>query len=160
MVKFEMQINEDILKNILKEPIRKCGYKLIDIRFVNRSSEKIVQVFIFHSQGIEFNDCEKINNLVLDIISNKNLCLQDYTLEVSSPGIFMQLLKPEHFRIFKGKRIKVEFLKKFQGYKFATGNIINCYEDGIKLKMFNPIGGLHIPFSKISKANLEPENDI
>tara|TARA_B100000700_G_scaffold253262_1_gene285014 strand:+ start:275 stop:742 length:468 start_codon:yes stop_codon:yes gene_type:complete len=155
-----MTINKDIILNILKGPIKQCGYKLLDINFVNHNTEKIVQIFIYRAQGIDFKDCEKVNNLALGLISTEKLCLQDYTLEISSPGIFMKLSKPEHYRIFRGKRIKIELLKEFQGYKFATGNIDNCFEDGIKLKMDNLKDSIHIPFSVISKANLEPEFTI
>ena len=85
----------------------------------------------------------------------------DYqTLEISSPGIFMKLNKPEHFKIFKGKRINVKLLKKFQGYNIATGNIVKYSKKGISLKRGYKSENFNIPFSCISKANFEPEIKI
>ncbi len=72
----------------------------------------------------------------------------------------MRLRKPEHFQIFKGKRIKVKLFQKIQGLKTATGNIIKSNKEGVSLKIVNTNNCIQIPFSHISKANLEPEIKI
>ena len=92
-------------------------------------------------------------------MSNEGI-LDYQTLEISSPGIFMKLNKPEHFKIFKGKRIKVKLQQNIKGYKIVTGIIAKCSREGINLKMRNIRESLKIPFSYISKANLEPEIKI
>jgi len=155
-----MGIDEDQLLRLLDIPIKNTGYNLLDIKLFNRNSDKIIQLFIYQPQGIEIDDCIKVNNLASEIIINEGLSLDNYTLEISSPGIFMKLYKPEHFKIFRGKRIKVKFLERIQGFKTATGKILKCTENGIRLKIFSSREDIHIPFSKIHKANLEPEINI
>ena len=154
-----MQIDEEHLLKILALPIKKEGYKLLDIQFCNKGSEKKIKLFIYQPKGIEIEDCIKVNNLASECMKNEGL-LDNQTLEISSPGIFMKLNKPEHFKTFKGKRIKVKLLQKINGYKIATGNIFKCSEKGIHLKNGNTKEDLNIPFSYISEANLEPKLKI
>ena len=154
-----MQLDEEHLFKLLALPIKKKGYNLLEIKFCNKGPEEIIQLFIYKHQGIEIEDCIKVNNLTKEFLKNEEI-LDHKALEISSPGIFMKLNKQEHFKIFKGKRIKVKLLQKIQGYKIATGNIVTYSENGISLKMENKSKNLHIPFSNISKANLEPEIKI
>tara|TARA_B100000700_G_C15019867_1_gene845160 strand:+ start:657 stop:1130 length:474 start_codon:yes stop_codon:yes gene_type:complete len=152
-----MKTNEENVYEILDTPIKKFGYNLIDIKFNNRNCDKIIQLFIYHTKGIGFNDCEKVNNLAWDLMYEKGIISENHILEISSPGIFMKLDKPEHYKIFKGKRIKVKLLKNLNGVKIAIGHIDNCTENGIHLKMDDPKKMFHIPFTQISEANLEPK---
>jgi len=154
-----MIIDEEHLLKLLAIPIKNKGYNLLEIKFCKRGSERVIKLFIYKPQGIEIGDCIKVNNLVSEFMKKEGF-LDNQTLEISSPGIFMKLKKPEHFKIFKGKRIKVKFLQKIQGYKNATGDIVKCSEKGISLNIKNTREGLQIPFSYISNANLEPEIKI
>ena len=51
-------------------------------------------------------------------------------------------------------------MQKIKGYKMAIGNIVNCTENGINLKMDVLGECIRIPYSLICKANLEPEISI
>ena len=152
-----MKLNEKHLLKLLSLPIKKKGYHLLEIKCINQGAEKIIQLFIFRSIGIEIEDCIKVNNIATKTMINSGLILDDHTLEISSPGIFMKLNKPEHFQIFKGKKIKVKLHHEFKGIKIASGNISSCTGKGINLELVNSREDIHIPFSKICKANLEPE---
>ena len=145
---------------ILTIPIKKEGFELVDISIVKNGSEKILQLFIHCPEGIEMQDCVTVNQITIGILKNFNPILENFTLEISSPGIFRKLDKPEHFEIFKGKRIKVKLLQKMDGTKNLIGNIEECHEKGILLKTTNKNKELLIPFSQITKANLEPELNI
>jgi len=154
-----MLLDEEHLLKLLALPIKKKGYNLLEIKFCNRGSERIIKLFIYRPQGIDIEDCVKVNNLASEFMKKEGF-LDNHTLEISSPGIFMKLNKPEHFMLFKGKRIKVKLLQKIQGYKIAIGNIVKCSDRGISLNIENKREGLKIPFSYISNANLEPEIKI
>ena len=81
-------------------------------------------------------------------------------LEVSSPGIFRKLKTSEHFKAFKGQRIKVRLQQKIQGIKNTVGKLEECSEEEIHLILETDGSELVIPISQITKANLEPILDF
>lgn len=155
-----MEFCEKNLIKILHLPIKNRGYELLDVTFNKRGSERIIQLFIYSPHGIDIDDCVNVNELASDIIDNSGNIFKNYTLEISSPGIYRPLKKPEHFKIFMGKRIKVILQKKIQGFKIVIGNIEKCSEEGITMKIENIRKILDIPFRQIDRANLEPDIKI
>ena len=77
-------------------------------------------------------------------------------LEVSSPGIFRKLKTPDHFKSSTGKRIKVHFQKKIEGLMTVTGDLQKCDEETICVQPDKKCSDLIIPYSLITRANLEP----
>ena len=77
-------------------------------------------------------------------------------LEVSSPGIFRKLKTPDHFKSSTGKRIKIHLQKKIEGLITVTGDLQNCDEETICILPDTNGSDMIIPYSLISRANLEP----
>jgi len=151
-----MDIQEKNLIRILSLPIKNEGYKLLEVKFFGNGPENIIQLVIYNDQGVDIEDCVKIHDIANEIITNYAQINENFTLEVSSPGIFKELKKPEHFKIFKGKRIKIKLKQKIQGISTALGEISDSSLEGINLNIENINKTIIIPFSLISKANLEP----
>ena len=77
-------------------------------------------------------------------------------LEVSSPGIFRKLKTPDHFKSSTGKRIKVHLNKKFEGLNTVIGDLQKCDDSAICILKDTNGPDMIIPYSLISRANLEP----
>ena len=151
-----MEVEECNLLKLLSSPIDNEGYELLEVKFAKNDQINTIKLFIFHEQGIDIEDCVTVSQIAKGIIENNYPIYDNFTLEVSSPGIFRELKFPKHFNIYKGKRIKVKLKQKIQGIKIAFGKVKEIYQDGIILKIENANKTIIIPFSLISKANLEP----
>ena len=152
-----MAHTEEKLVNLLAVPIKNKGYELVDLEYNRHGSQQIIQLFIDNPNGIGIDDCVAVNQVVQGIMDSEEPISEAYTIEVSSPGIFRKLKTAEHYKTFTGQRINVRLQQKIQGVKNAVGKLEECTEKGIRLKLETGGSELVIPFSLITKANLEPK---
>ena len=78
--------------------------------------------------------------------------LQDYSLEVSSPGPDRPLAKPEHFRRYVGRRVRVRTREPIDGAKSFSGELVEAADDAVSVAA--DAGIVRIPFADIHKSNL------
>ena len=82
-----------------------------------------LRLYIDHPDGVNLELCERATRQLGDL-------LVDYSLEVSSPGAERPLTKPEHFRRFRGRRVRVRTEEELAGRRSFTGTIADADEDG------------------------------
>ena len=148
----------ELLRIRLNPVIEDLGYELYDLEDLHHQGQRILRVSIDHEQGIQLEDCVRIDQMLQKLFDENDPIEEAYTLEVSSPGIFRVLSNPEHFRRFTGERIKIRLKKKINGMRQAIGKLCSSTEDGIQFLPENESEeGLFIAYGNISKARLEPE---
>jgi len=148
----------ELLRIRLNPAIEDLGYELYDLEDLQYQGQRILRVSIDHEQGIQLEDCVRIDQKLHKLLDENNPIEEAYTLEVSSPGIYRVLNNPEHFRRFSGERIKIRLKKKINGMRQAIGKLCSSTEDGIQFLPENESKeGLFITYENISKARLEPE---
>ena len=104
-------IEEKVTK--LVEPIiENLGYELYDVEYAKEGKNYFLRIFIDKPEGIDLNDCEKVNNEITDILDEANYIKEQYFLEVSSPGIEKILRKDKHLEQNKGSEIHIKLFKK------------------------------------------------
>ena len=148
----------ELLRIRLNPIIEDLGYELYDLEDLQYQGQRILRVSIDHEQGIQLEDCVRIDLMLQKLFEDNDPMEEAYTLEVSSPGIFRVLKNPEHFRRFTGERIKIRLKKKINGMRQVIGKLCSSTDDGIQFLPENESEeGLFIAYGNISKARLEPE---
>ena len=147
---------EQKIISLLFEPLKLAGFDLIEVKVVIQNAQKTIQLYIDRPNGIQIDDCVNVNQITKNIFRKTNQYFKDYALEVSSPGIFRKLKTPDHFKSSTGKRIKVHLQKKIEGLMTVTGDLQNCDEEKICILPDTNGSDMIIPYSLISRANLEP----
>ena len=145
------------LKYLFTVPIKSEGYELLDVEYNKQGSNQTVQLFIDSINGIRIDDCVAVNQIAQEVLDNENPISDSYTIEVSSPGLFRKLKTAEHYKTFTGKRIRVRLQQKIQGIKNVVGKLEKSTEQEISIKLESDGSELVIPYTLITKANLEPE---
>ena len=142
--------------SLLCEPLKIAGFELIEVKIGLMNTEKTIQLYIDSSNGIQLNDCINANQITKNTFDKTNQLYKGYVLEVSSPGIFRKLETPDHFKSSTGKRVKVHLNKKIEGLKTVIGDLQKC--DDLTICILQDTNGpdMIIPYSLISRANLEP----
>ena len=148
----------ELLRTRLNPAIEDLGYELYDLEDLQSQGRRIIRVSIDHEQGIQLEDCVRIDQKLQKLLDENDPIEGAYTLEVSSPGIFRILKNPEHYRRFSGERIKIRLKKKINGMRQAIGKLCSSTEVGIQFLPENESEEvLFIAYGNISKARLEPE---
>ena len=107
-----------------------------------------VRLFIDHPDGVSLDLCERITNRLTTV-------REQYALEVSSPGRERPLSKPEHFRRFVGRRVRVRLRVEHAGRRSWTGQLLGAGDRDITIAADD--GMVAIPFDDIHRCNLVGE---
>ena len=120
---------EKKVENLLKEKIENLGYDLYDVEYAKEGKNYFLRIYIDKPEGIDLNDCEKVNNEISDILDEANYIKDQYFLEVSSPGIERVLRKDKHLEQNKGKEIAIKLFRKDEKGNKEYQGILKDFND-------------------------------
>ena len=144
-------IEKYLLKN-LNPVFFGTDYEIIRVK-VYEKKEKIVQIMIDHPmRKIDINDCAKYSRIVSNLLDEKNLISDDYSLELSSPGIDRPLTRIKDFYNYKGNKIKITTVNIENEEKVYKGILADIIEKSILLDQNKNL--IPIELDKISDAKL------
>ena len=125
-----MSVNniETKVENLLNDVIQNLGYELYDVIYAKEAKDFYLRIIIDKENGIDLNDCEKVNDAINDILDEADYIKDQYFLEVSSPGVERVLRKPKHFQSQIGNEILVKLFKPLEKKKEFTG-ILKSYSE-------------------------------
>lgn len=119
---------EEKVEGLIKEKVEKLGYKLYDVEYAKEGKNYFLRIFIDREEGIDLNDCEKVNNEITDLLDEANYIKEAYFLEVSSPGIERVLRKENHLEQNKGNKILVKNFQKDENGKKEYQGILKTFD--------------------------------
>ena len=85
---------------------------MYDVEYVKEGKNYFLRIYIDNPKGIDLNDCEKVNNEIMDLLDEADYIKEQYFLEISSPGIEKILRKDKHLKNNIGTEININYLKK------------------------------------------------
>lgn len=112
---------ESKVSSLIEPIIESIGYSLYDLLYVKEGKDYYLRVVIDKPEGIDLNDCEKVNDAITDILDEADYIKDMYFLEVSSPGIERVLRKDKHFIGQIGNEIYLKLFKSVSGKKEIQG---------------------------------------
>ena len=136
---------EQKVETLLKPKVEELGYRLYDVEYAKEGKNYFLRVFIDKKDGIDIDDCEKVNDGIMDLLDEADYIKEPYFLEVSSPGVERILRKEKHLE-FEIKKICKEVLKTKVEVKLDP---MNSYERRI----------VHNVVSKFDKLYSESEGE-
>jgi ribosome maturation factor RimP len=120
----------------------------LELIALERPAAETLRIYIDHPGGVDLALCERVTNELRDL-------LEAWSLEVSSPGADRPLTKPEHFRRFLGRRVKVRTEEAIAGQRNFTGTLTDADDEAVSLDAGH--GAVRIPLAGIRRSNLIPE---
>jgi ribosome maturation factor RimP len=117
----------------------------VEVLLAEEVGSERLRLFIDHPDGVDLALCERVTDHLRDL-------LQDYGLEVSSPGPDRPLAKPDHFRRYVGHRVRVRTRTSIDGAKSFSGELVEAADDAVSVAA--DTGIVRIPFADIHKSNL------
>lgn len=167
VIKSDLSGIEKKFEELCLQVVDDCGLELYDIDYINGS--KTLKLFVIDAKtnSAVIDDCMKVDRAMTPFIEEEEWMPDELTLEVSSPGVYRQLNKLEHFKssvgenIFLSTKIKLDesfctgISKSLNGQKKFIANLVEVKDDGLTLKAES--FKFFIKYEDIKKANLEPE---
>ena len=120
----------------------------VEVLLVEQTGAGRLRLFIDHPKGVDLALCERVTRHLTEL-------LEEYSLEVSSPGPARPLVKPDHFRRFVGRRVRVRTRSDQEGRKSFTGELVGATDDQVTVAADEGI--VSIPYSDINRSNLVEE---
>ncbi len=154
----------EIVEEILADFLNENGYELYHIEFVKEGKDRFLRVYIDldnsratdgegKPQYIGTADCEKVSRYLSTRLDEEDPIEQNYYLEVSSPGMDRQLVKPRHYSRYVGSRVEVKLYKSIDGTKNIEG-ILSAFDgESVKVKADNGMEW-NLQLTEIAKARL------
>lgn len=122
------------VEKLLEKEINNLGYDLYDVEYAKEGKDYFLRIYIDNAKGINLNDCEKVSNLVNDILDKADYINEQYFLEVSSPGIERILRKDKHFKQNLNNKVEIKLFKPINGKKELIGTLKDFTEESIKIE--------------------------
>ena len=145
----------DQLGELLGPVVANLGYELWEIEYAPRAGGGLLRLYIDSPDGISVDDCEKVSRAVSAVLDEADPIPNEYTLEVSSPGLDRVLRTQAHFARFAGERVKVEMIAQINGRKRFQGRLQKVGESEITLETDG--GEVSLPIEDIHRARLIPD---
>jgi ribosome maturation factor RimP len=104
-----------------------------------------LRVYIDRPGGVDLSLCEAVAGELRHLNER-------FSLEVSSPGEDRPLTKPEHFRRFLGRKVKVRTREAIQGQRDFKGTLAEADDESVTVAGEGTL--VRIPFDGVERSNL------
>ena len=101
----------ETVSELVRPIIEGLGLTLWDVRFLKEGALWYLRIFIDSDRGVSIEDCENVTRAVDAPLDELDPIEQNYILEVSSPGIERELVKPWHFDAFLGAPVMARLIR-------------------------------------------------
>lgn len=115
----------------------------VDVLAVEMTGKERFCVFVDHPQGVDHALCERVTNVLRSY-------LDEYSVEVSSPGFERPLRTRDHFARAVGRKVRI----KTETGK-ARGEVLSAGEKAVQIA--NGDEPRDIPYAEIVRANMIDE---
>ena len=147
-----MQVNR--LTELLEPAVKALGFELWGLEYLTSGRHGLLRVYIEHENGIKIEDCEKVSRQISAVLEVEEPNSQNYTLEVSSPGMDRQLFKQDQYLSYCGEGISLKLSTPINNQKKIRGVLTEVSEENIVVNAEGQI--FTVAFSSIQKAHIVP----
>jgi ribosome maturation factor RimP len=146
------------MAEIITPVIEDLGFELVRVRLMSGKTT-ILQIMADRPEGgIEVDDCAQISLAVGAILDVEDPIIDEYTLEVSSPGIDRPLTRLKDFEAFEGYEAKLETTDMIDGRRRFKGELAGIDGDEVLINVTE--GTIGLRFEWLSDAKLVLTDDL
>jgi ribosome maturation factor RimP len=143
------------LDEILRPVVEGLGYELWGIEFRSQGRNSVLRLFIDdQDDGVSVEDCEKVSRQVSGVLDVEDPIRNEFTLEVSSPGMDRPLFRLEQFEDWAGHQVSIRLRMAFDGRRKFQGILKGT--EGADVVVVVDDHEYLLPFESIDKANIVP----
>jgi len=146
----------ELLEALVAPAVEAAGYRLVRLRLMG-GKHKTLQIMAEKPDGtMDVDDCAALSHAISEMLDAADPIADDYSLEVSSPGIDRPLTALEDYARFSGHDARIELFTPLNGRKRFKGLVIGL--DGrdvlVDIQGAGGIERVRLPFNEIAEAKL------
>jgi ribosome maturation factor RimP len=146
------------LAEIIAPVIEDMGFELVRVRLMSGKTTTLQIMADRPEGGIEVDDCAEISQAVGAVLDVEDPILDEYVLEVSSPGIDRPLTRLKDFDTYEGYEAKIETTELIDGRRRFKGELAGVEGDEVLINVSE--GTIGLKFDWLSDAKLVLTDDL
>ena len=127
------------------------GYSVWDVDYVKEGTEWFLRIDIDKQGGVDIEDCEKFSRAIDPLLDEENPIEDQYTLQISSPGIEREIKNDFHLESCLGEMVQVRLYAPLNGFKEYVGKLVSYTSEAVTLEVDEIV---EIPRKSIGKMNI------
>ena len=140
------------IAEIVTPVVEDMGFEVVRVRLMS-GKDTILQIMVQRPDGqIEVDECGQISTALSAVLDVEDTILDEYNLEVSSPGIDRPLTRLKDFDQWEGFEAKVETDELIDGRRRFKGMLAGTEGDEVLITI--PEGTIGLKFDWLSDAKL------
>jgi len=132
------------------------GLKLWGVEYLGQGKHTLLRIYIEKDGGINVEDCAEASRQISGLLDVEDPISNEYTLEVSSPGVDRMLFTIDQYREYAGSMAKLRLTENFEGRRNFQGRLGAVENDEVVLLIGED--KLVFPIELIEKANIVAES--
>lgn len=132
------------------------GVRIYDVDYTRIADEYQLTVYIDKEGGVNIGDCENVSRKLSDMLDEKDIIQDGYTLYVSSPGLGRKLTKDRHFAASIGEKVEIRTYADIEGIgaREISGTLLSFDGTSVTIRPDRPE-----PKGKKKKPAVQEEQD-
>ena len=140
------------LAGIITPVIEDLGFELVRVRLMSGKATTLQIMAERPEGGIEVDQCAEISTAIGATLDVEDPIIDEYTLEVSSPGIDRPLTRLKDFATFEGYEAKIETTELIDGRRRFKGQLAGVEGNDVLINIEE--GTVGLSFDWLSDAKL------
>jgi ribosome maturation factor RimP len=95
--------NVESIQALIEPSVEALGFELWGLELIAQGRFSTLRIYIESAKGITVDDCAEVSHQVSGILDVEDPITNQYTLEVSSPGVDRPLFKQAHYEQYIGQ---------------------------------------------------------
>ena len=142
----------------IRKTIEGLGFELWGLESSRGRSELQIRIFIDQPKGVKIEDCEAVWRQINDVLRVDGAMSEEFSLEVSSPGVNRKFYYSQQYKRFIGSLIKIRLKNIIDDSRNISAVIKDVKNDTLYLNREG--NDIEISFDNIDKAQLVGELSI
>lgn len=127
-------MNKKDLEEKVKSLIESYDFELVELN-IRDKKPALFEIIIYKKDGISLEDCTLISRAVDNEINLDEYFINDYRIEVASPGLDRKLKSSDDYRRNLENMVEVRTYKKINNKKEFIGKLSNYNENEVFLQI-------------------------
>ena len=144
-----------LLQELVEPVVKGLGLELWGVEFTLAGKNSLLRIYIDGPEGVTVDDCARVSHQVSGLLDVEEPISEQYSLEVSSPGMDRPLYTLEQFKAYAGNTIQLRLRMPFDGRRKFKGILNGVEGDEVLLVVDNE--EYLLPHELIERANVVPQ---
>lgn len=151
-----MASKAEVIQKMVEPVIGALGYQLWGLEYLGQGRHTMLRIYLDKPGGINIDDCAEASRHISSLLDVEDPIKDEYTLEVSSPGLDRYLFTPAQYEQYLNESVKVRLSQAVSGRRNFAGVLHSITAQGnewvVEIKVGEDV--LSFPFGIVERAQV------